>query len=68
MLTEVDLWFAYIMRGFVQQKHLQLENVIVLILQILKVLRVVTSISTKLKMLTVATSDESSLKIPPHLD
>lgn len=68
MLTEVDLWFAYIMRGFVQQKHLQLENVIVLILQIFKVLRVVTSISTKLKMLTVATSDESSLKIPPHLD
>lgn len=60
----MDLWFAYIMRGLVQQQHLQLENVIVLILQILKV----TSISTKLKMLTVATPDEFSLKIPPHLD
>lgn len=64
----MDLWFAYIMTGFVQQQHLQLENVIVLISQILKVLRVVTSISTKLKMLTVAPSDESSLKIPPRLD
>lgn len=68
MLPDVDLWFAYIMRGFVQQQHLQLKNVIVVILQILKVLRVVTFISTKLKMLTFATSDESSLKIPPHLD